>query len=188
MSGCSCICTLTHFLFSPIATLMTILKRFLYLTVILITFTACGGSDDEDEPITETNSNRNNTNTSNNNRRSDNSSSSGLSGWMQKLIGAYNGTSQKYYGDSPALTDSESQILDAGRFVNGLEILKRFRFGNEWGTTSANDVFAPGFEDPTHLSFKIEFGEWGGSISDMSTIRAIQKSSYSSSVINANYD
>ena len=61
MSGCSCICTLTHFLFSPIATLMTILKRFLYLTVILITFTACGGSDDEDEPITETNSNRNNT-------------------------------------------------------------------------------------------------------------------------------
>lgn len=134
------------------------------------------------------NSNRNNTNTSNNNRRSDNSSSSGLSGWMQKLIGAYNGTSQKYYGDSPALTDSESQILDAGRFMNGLEILKRFRFGNEWGTTSANDVFAPGFEDPTHLSFKIEFGEWGGSISDMSTIRAIQKSSYSSSVINANYD
>ena len=40
---------------------MTILKRFLYLTVILISFTACGGSDDEDEPITETNSNRNNT-------------------------------------------------------------------------------------------------------------------------------
>lgn len=109
--------------------------------------------------------------------------------WVAKLLGAQNYQGTKQFGDgqpyNPAL-DS----LPTGRFVAGREILKRFYLGNEYGSTSAagNALFSPGFEDPTHLTFKVEFGEWGGSITDIETLKVIQASAFNSNTYYMDYD
>lgn len=94
---------------------------------------------------------------------------------------------QKDFGSEEAYNDA-TQILDAGDFINKMAIMKRFHFGNEYGSESHNDVFFNGFEDPTHLTFKIEFGEFGASITDNATIASIQKNSLSSNVFFMDYD
>lgn len=111
--------------------------------------------------------------------------------WAKNLwnsaIGKGNQSGQKDFGSEEAYNDA-TQILDAGDFVNKMAIMKRFHFGNEYGSESHNDVFFNGFEDPTHLTFKIEFGEFGASITDNSTIASIQKNSLSSNVFFMDYD
>jgi hypothetical protein len=51
------------------------------------------------------------------------------------------------------------------------EIRQRFHLGNEFGSESSNEVFASGYEDPTFLTFKVEFGDWGYSLLDEAVIR-----------------
>ncbi len=96
-------------------------------------------------------------------------------------------TGVKYYGDGEAYTDG-TQILDTGRFVATTEHLKRFRMGNEWGTASNNNVFIDGYEDPTFLTFKIEFGEWGATLCDDATIASVQSNSIYNNTQMMNYD
>lgn len=79
-------------------------------------------------------------------------------------------------------------IWDAGRFIGQNEVLKRFHMGNEFGSQSSNTVFTPGFEDPTRLMFKIEFGEWGASLLDTETIKTQQVTSKFSNVYYEDYD
>ena len=50
--------------------------------------------------------------------------------------------------------------------------------GNEFGSAVNNEQFIDGFEDPAHLTFKVEFGEWGASILSESEIAAKQQSTY----------
>lgn len=111
--------------------------------------------------------------------------------WIKNLwnsaIGKGKQFGQKDFGSEEAYNDA-TQILDAGDFVNKMAIMKRFHFGNEYGSESHNDVFFNGFEDPTHLTFKIEFGEFGASITDNATIASIQKNSLSSNVFFMDYD
>ena len=111
--------------------------------------------------------------------------------WIKNLwnsaIGNGKQFGQKDFGSEEAYNDA-TQILDAGDFVNKMTIMKRFHFGNEYGSESHNDVFFNGFEDPTHLTFKIEFGEFGASITDNATIASIQKNSLSSNVFFMDYD
>ena len=89
-----------------------------------------------------------------------------------------------------SIVDSEGVpiIFDAGRFINQNDVMKRFHLGNEYGSQSSNTVFTPGFEDPTRLMFKIEFGEWGASLLDLETIRAQQVTSKFSNVYYEDYD
>lgn len=111
--------------------------------------------------------------------------------WFKNLwnsaVGNSKQSGQKDFGSEKAYNDA-TQILDAGDFVNKMAIMKRFHFGNEYGSESHNDVFFNGFEDPTHLTFKIEFGEFGASITDNATIASIQKNSLSSNVFFMDYD
>ena len=95
--------------------------------------------------------------------------------------------SQVDFGDSDAYNDG-TDSRDAGRVVNGSEIRKRFHMGNEFGTASSNDVFFDGYEDPAFLTFKIEFGEWGASISQDSEIAEGQRLSLYSGVHQSDYD
>jgi hypothetical protein len=81
-------------------------------------------------------------------------------------------TGTRYYGDGEAYTDAKSDGK-VGRWVGATDVLRRFRLGNEWGSGSNNEVFVDGFEDPTFLTFKIEFGEWGASLCDNNTIAGI---------------
>ena len=89
-----------------------------------------------------------------------------------------------------SIVDSEGVpiIFDDGRFINQNDVMKRFHLGNEYGSQSSNTVFTPGFEDPTRLMFKIEFGEWGASLLDLETIRAQQVTSKFSNVYYEDYD
>lgn len=82
-------------------------------------------------------------------------------------------TNAKYFGDDPEYTAGDEEIRNSGRSVESTDIQRRFRMGNEWGAQSFNEVFVDGFEDPTFLTFKIEFGEWGASVSDNSTIQSV---------------
>lgn len=111
--------------------------------------------------------------------------------WFKKLwnsaIGKTEQSGQKDFGSEEAYNDA-TQILDAGDFINKMAIMKRFHMGNEFGSESHNDVFFNGFEDPTHLTFKIEFGEFGASITDNATIASLQKNSLTSNVFFMDYD
>jgi len=51
------------------------------------------------------------------------------------------------------------------------DVMQRFHLGNEFGSESNNEVFVSGFEDPTFLMFKVEFGDWGYSLLDEATIK-----------------
>ena len=81
-----------------------------------------------------------------------------------------------------------TKILDVGPFVGLMEHVKRFHLGNEYGSQSNNDVFYDGFEDPTRLTFKVEFGMWGASILDDNTIATTQRNSLSDNVYYQDYD
>lgn len=111
--------------------------------------------------------------------------------WFKKLWNSATGktdqSGQKDFGSEEAYNDA-TQILDAGDFINKMAIMKRFHMGNEFGSESHNDVFFNGFEDPTHLTFKIEFGEFGASITDNATIASLQKNSLTSNVFFMDYD
>ena len=94
-------------------------------------------------------------------------------------------TSDRKRQKGPAYTDG-SEPLPYGRFTP--EIIHRFRMGNEFGSASYNDVFIDGFEDPAHLTFKVEFGEWGASILDDAAIAATQNRAIDTNVSYADYD
>ena len=81
-----------------------------------------------------------------------------------------------------------TKILDTGPFVGLMEHVKRFHLGNEYGSQSNNDVFYDGFEDPTRLTFKVEFGMWGASILDDNTIASTQRNSLSDNIYYQDYD
>lgn len=109
-----------------------------------------------------------------------------LSGAKQILTaGRVSEPSQKYYGENPPYNDG-SEPLDYGRFLP--LISNRFMHGNEFGTASHNELFIDGFEDPAHLTFKVEFGEWGASVCDDATIAAKQSRMLSGNVNYADYD
>lgn len=82
----------------------------------------------------------------------------------------------KSWPTEPMYNDA-TDTLDVGRHLIQQDKLRRFHLGNEYGSQSYNDIFLDGFEDPTALTFKVEFGEWGASISEMSEIAAFQKNS-----------
>ena len=86
------------------------------------------------------------------------------------------------------VTDSETWPLSSGRFMDQNEIMKRFHMGNEYGTGMSSEVFRSGFEDPTRLMFKVEFGDWGCSVLDTETIKNQQKTSLYNNIYYEDYD
>ena len=98
-----------------------------------------------------------------------------------------NGQTDKEKQLSEGITDN-TVLYDTGRFVISDEILQRFHLGNEFGSQSNNDVFAMGYEDPTYLMFKVEFGDWGYSLLDLENIRTQQRSSKFTNVYYEDYD
>lgn len=86
------------------------------------------------------------------------------------------------------VTDSESWILSSGRFMEQNEIMERFHMGNEYGADMPSEVFRSGFEDPTRLMFKVEFGDWGCSVLDTETIKNQQKTSLYNNIYYEDYD
>lgn len=120
-----------------------------------------------------------------------------LKGINKKTNSAYNflkGFNSLLTGDSKTneleqkVTDSESWILSSGRFMEQNEIMERFHMGNEYGTDMSSEVFRPGFEDPTRLMFKVEFGDWGCSVLDTETIKNQQKTSLYNNIYYEDYD
>lgn len=109
--------------------------------------------------------------------------------WVARLLGSQEYRGTKQFGNGEAYNPADNS-LPTGRFVAGREILKRFYLGNEYGSTSVagNALFSPGYEDPTHLTFKVEFGEWGGSITDTETLKVIQASSFNTNTYYMDYD
>ena len=93
----------------------------------------------------------------------------------------------KNWPTEPVYNDA-ADTLDVGRHLIQQDKLRRFRLGNEYGSQSYNEVFLDGFEDPTALTFKVEFGEWGASITDMADIAEFQKSSLISNTWMNDYD
>lgn len=85
------------------------------------------------------------------------------------------------YNDASFATPSD-------RFKSQQQRMLRFLKGNEFGTQSSNSVFPMGFDDPTHLTFKVEFGEWGASIMSDDEILNLQVNSYDSGVYYMDYD
>ena len=92
------------------------------------------------------------------------------------------------YKDLKEQVTDNTEFIDAGRFVSQDEILKRFHLGNEFQSDSNNEVFVSGFEDPTRLMFKVEFGDWGNSLLDLETIKNQQVTSKFSNVYFEDYD
>ena len=86
------------------------------------------------------------------------------------------------------VTDSESWILSSGRFMEQNEIMERFHMGNEYGADMSSEVFRSGFEDPTRLMFKVEFGDWGCSVLDTEAIKNQQKTSLYNNIYYEDYD
>ena len=120
-----------------------------------------------------------------------------LKGINKKTNSAYNflkGFNSLLTGDSKTneleqkVTDSESWILSSGRFMEQNEIMERFHMGNEYGTDMSSEVFRAGFEDPTRLMFKVEFGDWGCSVLDTETIKNQQKTSLYNNIYYEDYD
>ena len=111
------------------------------------------------------------------------------SGWLDDTQDLLKGNieSDEYKELKDQVTDNTA-YLDAGRFINQNDVLKRFHLGNEFQSDSHNDVFVSGFEDPTRLMFKIEFGDWGNSLLDIETIRNQQTTSKFSNVYYEDYD
>ena len=109
--------------------------------------------------------------------------------WLDDARDLLNGSleSNEYKELKDQVTDN-TVFMDSGRFVSQDEVLRRFHLGNEFQSDSHNDVFAPGFEDPARLMFKIEFGDWGNSLLDIETIRNQQVTNKSSNVYFENYD
>ena len=97
------------------------------------------------------------------------------------------GPAVQYYSTADVYNPA-TKILDVGPFVGLMEHVKRFHLGNEYGSQSNNDVFYDGFEDPTRLTFKVEFGMWGASILDDNTIAATQRNSLSDNIYYQDYD
>ena len=94
--------------------------------------------------------------------------------FAKQLLGARTETdADRYYGEDPAYNDG-SEPLPYGRFSP--EIIRRFRMGNENGSAVSNEQFIDGFDDPAHLTFKVEFGEWGASILTEDEVRSKQQS------------
>ena len=120
-----------------------------------------------------------------------------LKGINKKTNSAYNflkGFNSLLTGDNKTneleqkVTDSESWILSSGRFMEQNEIMERFHMGNEYGTDMSSEVFRSGFEDPTRLMFKVEFGDWGCSVLDTETIKNQQKTSLYNNIYYEDYD
>ena len=86
------------------------------------------------------------------------------------------------------VTNSETWPLPSGRFMEQNEIMKRFHMGNEYGTEMNSEIFSSGFEDPTRLMFKVEFGDWGCSVLDTETIKNQQKTSLFNNIYYEDYD
>ena len=101
-----------------------------------------------------------------------------------------NGNSGGGFGSSSVRggTITSQDIHDVGRILSRLKVLKRFHLGNDFGSESNNFVFTSGFEDPTYLTFKVEFGEWGATVTDNSNIATIQATSYGTNVNYMDYD
>ena len=97
------------------------------------------------------------------------------------------GPAVQYYSTADVYNPA-TKILDVGPFVGLMEHVKRFHLGNEYGSQSNNDVFYDGFEDPTRLTFKVEFGMWGASILDDNTIASTQRNSLSDNIYYQDYD
>ena len=93
----------------------------------------------------------------------------------------------KYHITNSTVRSSDN-LGNTGRFIDQNEIIKRFHLGNEFGSQSSNSVFTPGFEDPTYLMFKVEFGDWGYSLLDLNTISIQQSTSKFSNVYYEDYD
>ena len=120
-----------------------------------------------------------------------------LKGLNKKTNSAYNflkGFNSLLTGDTKTneleqkVTDSESWILSSGRFMEQNEIMERFHMGNEYGADMSSEVFRSGFEDPTRLMFKVEFGDWGCSVLDTETIKNQQKTSLYNNIYYEDYD
>jgi len=91
--------------------------------------------------------------------------------------------SPRYYGDNPPYNDG-SEFRPYGRFIP--EISQRFLLGNEFGTAAPSAVFIDGFEEPAHLSFKIELQEFGSSLLDDDVLRAVQARPSATNMLDGN--
>lgn len=113
--------------------------------------------------------------------------------WFSSLLSSVGsvfkngGYSEKYYGDEPPYNDGTDNN-PVGRFVALKPVEKRFRLGNEFGSESTNPIFYTGFEDPTFLTFRVEFGAWGASMLDRQTLAAAELNSNTQNVFFTDYD
>lgn len=101
--------------------------------------------------------------------------------------GTLNMPTAKSYPAPPPYNDA-TQNLPSGRHVDKMEHIERFHKGNEWGSGASNEVFYDGHEDPTFLTFKVEFGEWGASITDNNSIASVQRMSINNNTWLMDYD
>ena len=49
-------------------------------------------------------------------------------------------------------------------------IMNRWIFGVN-ATGKSSSIFKDGYDDPTYMTFKVEFGDWGASILDRSIVQ-----------------
>ena len=89
----------------------------------------------------------------------------------------------RYYGDNPPYNDGKKS-RSYGRFIP--EISQRFLLGNEFGAAAPSVVFVDGFEEPAHLSFKIELQEFGSSLLDDDVLRAVQARPSATNMLDGN--
>jgi hypothetical protein len=89
----------------------------------------------------------------------------------------------RYYGDNPPYNDCKKS-RSYGRFIP--EISQRFLLGNEFGAAAPSVVFVDGFEEPAHLSFKIELQEFGSSLLDDDVLRAVQARPSATNMLDGN--
>lgn len=89
---------------------------------------------------------------------------------------------------------TSNDYAPSGRFVSRLPIKDRFYHGNEFGTASKQEnvsetaLFVDGMDDPTSLTFKVEFGEWGASILEMKQVANIQAHAVDTNLYLSVYD
>jgi len=68
-------------------------------------------------------------------------------------------------------------------------IKMRWLYGNTSQYVSTqSQVFKDGYEDPTYLTFRVEFGDWGASVLDKTTFAGISESGTILNALHSNYD
>lgn len=79
------------------------------------------------------------------------------------------------------------KLSSAGAVFDPIKM--RWLYGNTSQYVSTqSQVFKDGYEDPTYLTFRVEFGDWGASVLDKTTFAGISESGTILNALHSNYD